>query len=423
MNFDPNPLFYHICNIYSKYKTADNKLTICNEGSSRSSKTWDFYHFLVAFCSQNKDQEIYILRDTLVNCRDYTMKEFVSCLKVIGIYDEAVHKQYPKPEYYLCGNKIYFRGLDDEKNTEGYPSDVIFINEALETSKEKVMGLIMRCRKLVVMDWNPKFTEHWCFDFEGRKDVYFTKTTYKNNKHLQKSIIKEIESYNPYHPEDNNKPESERRPHPINVPQGTADLYRWKVYGLGERAMREGLVFNDVNYIDTFPVEYDEIAYGLDFGETAESALVRCAIVRKYPRCDLYLEKIIYTPTTNSGILIELMSHCNIKGVIYSDNNQVGWVSDIRAAGYEIIPTRKFAGSREYWISSINRCNIHIIKDKHFKKEQENFSYRILDGRTLTETIKKFDHLWSASGYAVVGAFRDIINAQSYQQSGRLIKK
>ena len=69
----------------------------------------------------------------------------------------------------LTVNNIYFRGLDSEENSEGYPSDIIFINEALETEKHKVSGLIMRCRMLVLMDWNPKFTDHWVFDMEKKR--------------------------------------------------------------------------------------------------------------------------------------------------------------------------------------------------------------------------------------------------------------
>ena len=93
MNFDPNPLFFEISQLY-----VDNRLdqkgetqlvTICNEGGTRSSKTWDFFHFLVAFCDHNRNQEneIYILRDTLVNCRDFTLKEFKKCLVKIGIWN------------------------------------------------------------------------------------------------------------------------------------------------------------------------------------------------------------------------------------------------------------------------------------------------------------------------------------------------
>ena len=104
-----------------------------------SAKTWDFFHFLVMYCENNPNEhnEIYILRETLVDCKDYTFKEFQKCLKVIGIWDDENYKSPQKPYYNLYGNDIYFRGLDD--SSEGYPSDIIFINEALENqNKEKI---------------------------------------------------------------------------------------------------------------------------------------------------------------------------------------------------------------------------------------------------------------------------------------------
>ena len=53
------------------------------------------------------------------------------------------------------------------------------------------------------------------------------------------------------------------------------------------------------------------------------------------------------------------------------------------------------------------------MKDPDVRKEQENFCYRVVDGKQLSETIKDYDHFFSACGYATVGDFVDIIN-QSY---------
>jgi len=233
MNFDPNALFFKMAATYSKFKGELKRLVICNEGGSRSSKTWDTFHLIIAICAHNINAglDIYILRDTLTNCKDYTYKDFKKVIDICKIMDDAIFTNPQKPNCLLYGNNVHFRGLDDEKHTEGYPSDILFINEVLETKKSKVEGLLMRCRKLVVFDWNPKLTKHWIFDYEGRPDVLFTKTTYKDNKHLEKTIIDEIESYNPEVKQ--------------NVINGTANLFRWKVYGLGERADQEGNVFND----------------------------------------------------------------------------------------------------------------------------------------------------------------------------------
>ena len=86
MRFDPNPLFYEMARVYSQNKTPDNKIILGNEGGTRSSKTWDTYHLLLTFCDHNPDKglDIYILRDTLTHCRDFTFKDFKKCMKLIG---------------------------------------------------------------------------------------------------------------------------------------------------------------------------------------------------------------------------------------------------------------------------------------------------------------------------------------------------
>lgn len=410
MKFEPNPLYFKICKLYSERVTKDTKLIIANEGSSRSSKTWDAIHFIVAFCDANRGtkQDIYLLRDTLVDCRDYLLKEFKDCLTVMGIWNEKFLTTSPKPVYKLYGQEIRFRGLDDN-DSEGYPSDILFFNEILSGFREEqVKGLIMRCRQLVIVDWNPKYTDHWFYKYEKRSDCVFTHSTYKQNRHLQQSVINEIESYSPWMLEDLHLPEDERRPHLQNLESGTADIFRAKVYMMGERASREGIVFPLVTWVDGFPSDLDQISYGMDFGETAQTAIVNTGLKLRpdRPKHDLYIKKLFYHPTENSDVVHQILTDLQLTSHCWSDNNQPGWVGDLRLKRHRIFATTKFPGSREYWIATIKKFNIHIVKDPDFRREQENFCYRVVDGIQLSETIKKFDHLWSATGYSVVGDFR-----------------
>lgn len=291
--------------------------------------------------------------------------------------------------------------MDDEQASEGYPSDILFFNEALEMTKSAMDGLIMRCKKMVVIDFNPRVTDHFIFDYAKREDVVFTHSTYLNNRHLQQSVRKEIESYNPAIP--------------ANVESGTADLFRWKVYGLGERCNRTGLVFPNVTWIDEFPADCDQISYGMDFGMTAQTAIVKCAVRIRQPKSDLFIQKLFYAPTENSDIVNQVLDQLGIgtgETHIWADNNLPGWIADLRQKGKSIFPTIKFSGSREYWITAIKKFNIHMVRDPKgdLRKEQENFCYRVVDGKQLSETIKKYDHLLSATGYSVVGDFRELLD-------------
>jgi PBSX family phage terminase large subunit len=400
-----------------------------------SSKTWDTFHLIYAFCDHNKNQgnDIYILRDTLTNCRDYTFKDFKKCMETIGVkLDYSAAGQ--KPHVDIFGNNVYFRGLDDEKNTEGYPSDIIFINEALETQKNKVDGLKMRCRKLMIMDWNPKFTDHWCFDLEGQPNVFFTRTNYKNNKHLQKSVRKEIESYEPWLPgsyyienncvmhegeevSDKNQPP----PHPTNTKQNTADEFRWKVYGLGLRGAMKGLIYPNVTWIDEMP----NIAhtYGMDFGFTNDpTAIVRFIKQGK----NIYVEPLCYQPIDNPQDLSDYMDAINIERhiPITADSSDrytseakgtVMMVIELYDMNWEISKVSKNK-SLVYWIGEMKKHKIHIVKNQFYqqmKKEQENYRWKEINGIAINQPEDKYNHLMDSIRYALMAHEADNFRSTS----------
>lgn len=425
MNFDPNPLFFEMAGIFQENYNGEDKVIICNEGGTRSSKTWDTFHLIYAFCDHNKNQEneIYILRDTLVNCKDYTFKEFKKCMKHIGV-NLKYFSEGQKPYVNLFGNHIYFRGLDSEDNTEGYPSDIIFVNEALETQKSKIDGLKMRCRKMMIMDWNPKYTQHWCFDLEHKSNVFFTKTTYKNNKHLQKSVINEIQAYEPWLPgsyeiidntlffQGNPIDEKNQPPiHPVNVENRTADEFRWKVYGLGVRGAMQGIIFKNVRWIDKFPAHLETAkTYGMDFGFVSDPLAFG-----KYVRenRNIYLELLIYTPISTALEVDAALKALNISKYIpitadssdkYVSENKgtVQMVSELYDMGWEISKVSKTKGVM-FWLEDMKDYTIHIVKNhlyEQVKTEQENYVYKEIHGIQINQPIDKFNHFWDQARYS-----------------------
>ncbi len=393
MNFDPNPLFFEMVRLY-KNKPVDDKIIIFNEGGSRSSKTWDFFHFLVFYCDQFRDcnQEVYLHRDTLTNCRDYTLKDFVNCLSTIGVYKpNYLTGVAQKPYYNLFGNHIFFRGLDGEDNMEGYPSDISFFNELLEVSNErKIAGIKMRCRKLIVGDWNPKYTDHWAFDYEGRPNTYFTRTTFRNNKHCPPAVIKEIEAYEPT---------------PENIKNKTADDYRWRVYGLGERCAPEGLIFQDVTWIKDFPKDLERVYYGSDIGKTiSPSTVVKIGVNGD----NLFIQKMAYGPTPNPNNYIEMLQQVmKIEGrddvTFWADSAEPGYISDARKAGInKCYGVHKFPGSITYGISLLKKYKLHIVDCPEWRKEQSNYKFREVNGIKLDDPIDDHNHLWDAARYAAL---------------------
>ena len=234
MIFDPSDLYYYMLDLFvNNYLNTDRSrvLRIFNEGSARAGKTIDTIHLFVTLCDHNRGAglQIGMFRYTLKDAREKLYEQdFKKCLReYIQIYDPgAARAEKQSPEYELWGNTFYFRGLED--STEQVSYDIVFVNEMLEVpEKSFIGGLMMRCKMLFVGDWNPKCTDHWAFGFEGQPNTFYTRTTYRNNKHCPPAIVRELESYCPWEIADLDLPEAERRPNIANIEAGTVDPFMW----------------------------------------------------------------------------------------------------------------------------------------------------------------------------------------------------
>ena len=454
LNFDPNGLYYRMVRYYSENKDRINPATgrkslikIANNGSSRSSKTYDTIHLIYTFCDHNRGRGLYIgvFRNNLVDCRDNTFKDFKECFEIMGVFGDCDITEYPKPKIKLYGNVIEFMGLPDNYNKQAPRTDILFFNEALEIpDKNAVKGLLMRCEMLAIFDWNPSLTEHWAYEMEQEFNCLYTRTIYKDNKHLKDNVISEIESYCPWDLSDFVKdsttgtwkwtvPEEKRKPNTENIESGTVDKWRWLVYGEGLPTAREGAVMNVYEWIDRYPDEpMDETAYGLDFGYTNDpSVLTRVGRKGK----DLYIEYLTYQSCSNPDILFDL-----IEPIILSERERLALyeegvepepivVSCESADKYKDVEFVRSLNyiccSRDYdWgfkkikkpsihtrLQIVKRFRLHIVKSKESVKEHNNYVYRIIEGRVTNIPVDDYNHGIDSYGYAVFDRFRHLVTA------------
>lgn len=319
-SLDPNKLFYTMLKFYSDNKDKINpntgekqRIEIYNEGSARSGKSFDTYDLIVYFCFQLRATPIsvYVVRKTLKSAREIAYKEdFVTKLKLLGIYDnDFAVNEMQSPEYRLWGSVVKFRGLDDGE--ELGMSDIIYFNEATDNNNEKVMNnQVLRCKRLAIYDWNPKLTNHFLYEREGRFNTLFTKSTFLNNKHLSSIVRGAILSACPWDMCDYDfkknewkVPESDRKPNTYNIENGTANKHDWLVYGEGVRCPADGAVFYP-NYINYFPEDCEEVQFALDFGYTEDPSV----LTRNGRRGDeLFVKYETYESTANATILWEVI--------------------------------------------------------------------------------------------------------------------
>lgn len=375
------------------------------EGSSRSGKTWSSIDFLIWLCSEKLEgATIHIIKESFASFKTTLYEDFDRRLPAFGLPSPTQGKKEIK-SFFLLGNRINLVGAD--KITEGSGSDIFYINEAMPIAQNIFDSFEQRCRRFWWMDYNPTQTHHWIYNsVEPRPDVELLRTTFLDNPYISKHEKDKILSYEPTHPEDREIQKVEdRRPHPVNCKNGTADAYNWNVYGLGLRTAPEGLIFQYVNYIDEFPEEgIDRILWGLDFGYTnSPTALVKVGANLKTR--DLYLEKKIYTPIDNSGDLvkaIQAVTPWEESGFrIWADSADPGMIAKIQQAGIKAYGVKKFPGSIKYGIDTLKDFRLNIVDCPEWRTEQENYKFKEIQGIRLNEPVDDFNHLWDASRYAV----------------------
>jgi phage terminase large subunit len=380
--------------------------------------------------------EIFIFRKTLKTCREGTFADFEKCMRHIGIWDETcAGGQNQSPQYTLWGNKIYFRGVEElsEKNE----CDIIFYNEIMDEQNEAVVEkLLLRCKKLAIFDWNPRFSYHWIFKWENRFNVFFTKTTWRNNKYIPEVVLADLLSKCPWDfsdwDEENNcwkSIESERPRNERNFQNGTINKRFWLVYGQGERCPEDGAIIKDYKWIDSFPTDgFDEVSLGIDFGFSNDpTVLGRCGRVDN----KLYGELLSYEPTPtpkdcynlvsvglkieeqrrmacNGGKKDEMWIFCDSADKNRNDEEYVIALNEFAMRdghNWNFVKVRK--KSVGYGLDIINGFDLHFVHNVNLETEIQNYVYKIVEGNTTNIPIDAFNHYFDQLRYAVLGGISD----------------
>jgi len=391
---------------------ATKKQYIVLEGSTRSSKTYSIIQFLILTILQNPEKplEILIVRGRLTWLKKTILRDLKDILsKQFNLWDERKHNK--SENKYILGNAtIHFGGMDSDggQKYHGAKFDFVWFNEAVELEWGNVQQLLLRLEGRAIFDFNPKCPSiHWLFseilqnidnpDYDG--DVDYIHSTYKDNWFLSDSIIKGIEKY---------------RPTEENIRLGTADETFWKIYGLGQRATLEGLVFKNYKEINNMPhpKQCDAYGYGADWGHTNDpTTTIECAIFDGA----LYLNEILYEKGLTNIHNDKNPNQMSIErrweelGVdknrqIIGDSSEPKTITDLKNCGYDIEGVTKTHGSvvegidmvKSYQIY-VTKSSMNLIREFNMYKWGEN-----KNNKTLNNPVDAFNHCMDAVRYFVM---------------------
>jgi phage terminase large subunit len=363
-----NVVFEHLLDSKSKI--------VVEQGGTRSGKTYNILLYIIFhYCQVNKGKTITICRKTFPALRASVMRDFLDILKQHDKYDEQLHNK-SNSEYQLDGNLIEFISVDESQKIRGRKREFLFINEANELDLEDWQQLVFRTTEKIVIDYNPSDEYHWIYDkVITRDDAEFYRTTYKDNKFLDHTIIEEIERL-----------------------RDTDEQY-WQIYGLGQKGFSKSTIFN-YSEINEIPEDAEFISYGADFGYTNDPTTTVSVYKKDY---NLYIKEHIYqTQMTTVDIHNKWRQIGITSEPIYCDSAEPRLIDELRRMGWKARPSIKGADSINAGIDLLKRFKIHIHKDSHNAiQEFRNYKWQEdKSGKLMNKPVDKNNHLIDATRYA-----------------------
>jgi phage terminase large subunit len=376
--------------IYDPLKYGDKK-TIVHQGGSSSGKTYGILQYLFQTGAENPGEVITVVGQDIPNLRVGAYRDAQN----IVTSDDVLCKWYPSELHnksnrtFRCvnGSVIEFNSYSDEQDAKSGKRDRLFINEANGVTYEIYEQLRIRTTKQVIIDFNPS-ASFWAHErLFGDPEVNWVVSTFRDNSFINDSVKSAILSYEPT---------------PDNIIRGTANEYRWKVYGLGEVGRLEGLVFPDFKVSTEFPDEYKWRVFGMDFGYTNDPTTL---IEIRYAKGNLYWRQHIYeTGLTNPDIAKKLVDVGHEKDeMIVADSAEPKSITELNRHGWHVKEAIKGKDSIMSGIDAIKRYPIYIhAGSKDLITEFNSYTWKKdRNGTALNVPIDQWNHGIDAGRYAL----------------------
>jgi phage terminase large subunit len=376
--------------VYEPLQFGDKK-TIVHQGGSSSGKTYGILQWLFQYGAEHPNTVITVVGQDIPNLRVGAYRDAQTILAdddvLLAWYPPELHNKSNRTFKCPNGSIIEFNSYSDSQDAKSGKRDILFVNEANGISYEVYEQLRIRTTSKVIIDFNPS-ASFWAHERLSKDpDVQWVVTTFRDNAFIHDSVKKAILSYEPT---------------PENIANGTANEYRWKVYGLGEVGRLEGLVFPDFKVTTDWPTDYKWREFGMDFGYTNDpTTLIE---IRNYAG-GLYLRQHIFeTGLTNPDIANRLheVGH-DPNDVIYADSAEPKSIQELNDLGWWLKPAPKGPDSIMNGIDAIKRYPIYIHGgSKDLVSEFSSYTWaKDRNGRPTNKPIDSFNHGIDAVRYGL----------------------
>lgn len=352
---------------------------IINQGGTSASKTFSVLQLLTQIAIKYPKQ-IDIVGLTVPHLKAGVINDMPSVMEGFGLRFHDMYNSTDKQLVFPSGGVINFISIDKLGKAHGGRRDILFMNEANHQHYNIAEQLMIRTREVVFIDYNPT-NEFWVHDHILAKEpekALLIKSNYQDNEFLEKAIIESIESK-----------------------RGDGRNNFWRVYGLGELGVAEGLVFENFESGDFDPYRFGKYVNGLDWGFSNDPlAFVRCAIEQD----TLYICQEIYQRGLLNKDSAEMVKPLVRNEAVWCDSAEPKSIQEYISLGVNAKPVKKGAGSIESGIKKIQSFRNVIIHKScvNTLAEFKNYQWKKdKNGVQMAEPDSGFDHAIDAIRYAL----------------------
>lgn len=353
------------------------------QGGTSSSKTFSIIPLLIDYAIAKPKSEISIVSESIPHLRRGALKDFIKIMDWTHIFREEQFNRSTLRYDFTNGSYIEFFSADQSDKLRGARRDVLFVNECNNITFESYHQLAIRTRRFIYLDYNPT-SEFWVHkELLSDKDAEMIILTYKDNEALDSELVKEIEKARD------------------RAKESTYWANWWKVYGLGQIGVIDGVIFNNWQIVKQIPDDAELLGYGLDFGFTNDpTALIS---VHKF-NSELYIKELIYQTRLTNNDIVQRMIELGVDKYkdIIADSAEPKSIEDIYRGGFRnIYGAKKGADSIRNSIDKLQRYKINITESStNLIKEFRGYVWtKDKNGNQTGEPIGINDHGIAALRY------------------------
>lgn len=405
-----NPAFKEVNQSQKRY--------VLLKGSAGSGKSVDTAQHYILRLMNDRGRNLVALRKSDITNRDSTFAELTGAVyRMFGDNADLYWKINTSPLQMTCrhnGNKIIFRGMNDDKQREKLKSITfqrgkltdVWLEEATEFTQADVEIIDDRLRGelppglfyQIKMTFNPVNKNHWIkkvfFDIPD-ENVLTHHSTYLDNRFIDAAYHARMERRKKVDPEG------------------------YRIYGLGEWGEIGGLILRnwEIRAVSQNLNDYDDIALGQDFGFNHANAILLLGI--KDDNIYIIDEIYVHEKETAEIIPLAIKKAFPTNRTMWCDSAEPDRIKAWKSAGYtRARAVEKEQSDKKYQAAQIDWLKGVVAKNKTIKrmiyvhpqcvntiKELQQWKWK-KDERTgeyLDEPVPVMDDAMAALRYGVEG--------------------